>query len=90
MNPVGLLTLFRMGFFEAAHRSGGLFAPPPPLPLFKICPTYPTMMKLGTVAPYLRKTQKIYKSRDTSLEFCWHQHIFTKNQQILLHEEIQV
>ena len=31
-------------------------------------------VKLGTVIPYLRKIQKLYKSRDTSLEFCWHQH----------------
>ena len=40
----------------------------------KIRHTYPTMMKLGTVVPYLRKIQKMYKSRDTFLEFCWHQH----------------
>ena len=36
--------------------------------------THPTMMKLGTVIPYLRKIKKIYKSRDTPLQFCWHQH----------------
>ena len=34
-------------------------------PLPKICHTYPTMMKLGTVIPYLKKIQKIYESRDT-------------------------
>ena len=34
-------------------------------PLYKICRTYPIMMKLGTVVPYLEKTQKSYKSRDT-------------------------
>ena len=34
-------------------------------PLPKICHTYPAMMKLGTVIPYLKKIQKIYKSRDT-------------------------
>ena len=60
------LTLFRMGFFGAAHGWQGLFGPLLP----KICHTYRTMMKLGTVIPYLRKIQKIYKSRDTSLEFC--------------------
>ena len=54
------LTLFRMGIFRAAHP--------------KICHTYPTMMKLGTVIPYPKKIQKIYESRDTPLEFCWHQH----------------
>ena len=63
------LTLFRMGFFGAAHGwEGGLFAPPLP----KIRHTYPTMIKLGTVIPYLTKIQKMYKSRDTFLEFCWH------------------
>ena len=36
----------------------------------KICQTYPTMMKLGTVIPYLKKTQKIYESRNAPLEFC--------------------
>ena len=36
----------------------------------KICLTYPAIMKLGTVVPYLKKIQKIYKSRDTPLEFC--------------------
>ena len=38
--------------------------------LLKICHTYPTMMKLGTVIPYLKKIQKIYKSCNTPLEFC--------------------
>ena len=32
--------------------------PSPQLP--KICHTYPTMMKLGTVRPYLKKIQKMY------------------------------
>ena len=59
-------------------------------PFPKICHTYPTMMKLGTVIPYLKKFQKLYESRDTPLEFCWHQHFFTGNQQILLHQEIQI
>ena len=39
-------------------------------PLPKICHTYPSMMKLGTVIPYLRKIQKIYESRDTTPDFC--------------------
>ena len=30
--------------------------------------TYPTIMKLGTITRYLKKIQKIYKSRDTHLE----------------------
>ena len=41
------LTLFRMGFFGAAHRWGGN----------QISYTYPTMMKLGTVIHYPKKIQ---------------------------------
>ena len=55
------LTLFRMGFLGAARGWGGGA---------KIRHIYPTMMKLGTVILYLRKIQKMYKSRDTFLEFC--------------------
>ena len=55
-----------MGFLGIAHGWGG--AKRPPLP--KICHIYPTMIKLGTVIPYLEKIQKIYESRDTPLEFC--------------------
>ena len=51
-------------------------------PFPKICHTYCTMMKLDTVIPYLKKTQKINESRDTLFESCWHQHFFTGNQQI--------
>ena len=56
-----------MGIFRAAHRWGG-GAKRPPLP--KICHTYPTIMKLGTVIPYLKKIQKMYVSRDTLSDFC--------------------
>ena len=59
-----LLTLFGIGFFGAAHGWGGEGSLP------KIHDTYPAMMKLGTVLPYLRKIQKMYKSGDTSFEFC--------------------
>ena len=60
-------TLFRMGIFGAAHGWWGQKALPPHP---KICRRYPTMMKLGTVIPYLKKIQKIYKSRHTPPEFC--------------------
>ena len=74
------------GLFQGCSqmRWGGAFWPLLP----KFHHTYPAMMKLGTVIPYLRKIQKMYKSRETSLEFCWHQHFFTGNQQILLHQKI--
>ena len=38
-------------------------------PFHKICHTYPTMMKLGELIPYLKKIQKIYKLLDTPFEF---------------------
>ena len=38
--------------------------------LIKICHTYHTIMKFAVVIPYLKKIQKIYKSRDTPLAFC--------------------
>ena len=50
-----------MGLFGAAHRwgeGGGPKTPPPPPPLPKTSHSYPTMMKLGTVKPYLKKPKK--------------------------------
>ena len=38
-------------------------------PLPKIHHTYPTMMRLGTVIPYLRKIQKMYKLRNTHIDW---------------------
>ena len=43
-------------------------------PISKTCHIYPTIMRLGTVLPYLKKIQKIHKSCDIPLEFCWHLH----------------
>ena len=37
-----------------------------------------------------KEDPKIYESRDTPPDFCWHQHFFTGNQQILLYQEIQI
>ena len=69
----------------------GLFrAAPGCSPLPKICRTYPTMMKLGAVIPYLNKSRKLYEPHDTPLGFCLHQHLFTGNQQILLYQEMQI
>ena len=59
-------------------------------PLFKICHRYPTVIKLGTVIVYLKRIKSIYELRDTSLEFCWNLHFFTRNQQILLYQERQI
>ena len=54
------LTLFRMGLFGAAHGWGGDKKAP------SLNNTYPTMIKLGMLITYLKKIQKIYKSRDTT------------------------
>ena len=43
---------------------GAISSSPPP----KVCYTCPTM--IGAIIPGLEKAQKIYKSRDASLEFC--------------------
>ena len=77
------------GPFRSCLRTGGgeQKAPAPSLKSATYIHTYSTLMKLGTVIPYLRKIQEIYKSRDTPLEFCWHQHFFTRNQQILVYQE---
>ena len=37
--------------------------------LLKIFHTYPPMMEVGTVIPYLKKIQKLYESCDTTFEF---------------------
>ena len=79
--------LFRMGFFGAAHGFGGHRGKKLP-PLSIICHTHPTLMKLSTVIPYLKKIQKIDKSRDTPLDS--YQYFFTENQQFLAYQEIQV
>ena len=54
------------GLFRGCSRMGGEQKDPLP----KICHTYPTMMKLGTVRPYLEKIKKIYELRDISRKFC--------------------
>ena len=58
-----------MDFFGAAHGWGRQKGSPPP----KICHPYPSIMKLGPVLHYPKKIQKIYESRDASLEFYCHQ-----------------
>ena len=55
-----------MGFFGATHGWG---RGAKMLLLPKICHPYPAIMKLGTVIPSLMKIQKVYESRDTTLEF---------------------
>ena len=58
-------------------------------PLPKFCRTFPTMMKLGIVVPELKKTQKLYKSHDTTHTFCWHEYFFTGNHHFCLEQEIE-
>ena len=67
----------RLAFFGLLSDGGGKRWLNSPL-ITKICYTYPAMMKLNTVIPYLKKIQKIYKLQDTLLEFCWYQYFFTR------------
>ena len=48
-------------FRDCSQMVGGQKAP-----VSKICHTYPTMMKLGKIIPYLKKIKKIHDSRDTA------------------------
>ena len=55
-----------MGFFGATQGlggGGGGIKRPPSLKSV-------THMKLGTIIPYLKKIQKVHKSRGTPPEFC--------------------
>ena len=72
--------------FRGCSQMGGTFL----ALLLKIGHTYPAVIKLGIVIPYLKKIQKMHKSGDTTLDFCWHQFFFIRNQQILLHQEIYI
>ena len=77
-----LLTLFRVGLLGAAQGWGGGGGSKISRP--KICHTYPTMMKLGTVIPWLKNIQKICESLTQPLRYAdiSHQHVFTGNQEI--------
>ena len=76
-----------MGLFGDAHvwgwrQKGPLFP--------KKCHTYPTMMKLGTVVPYLKKIQQIYKYCYAHMSSAGISIFFIGNQQFLLYQEIQI
>ena len=60
------LTLFRRAFSGLITDGEGTKNAPLP----KICHGYSTMMKLGTIIPYLKKIQTKYESRGTPSEFC--------------------
>ena len=75
------------GLFRGCSRMG---KGPKKLPFPKIFHTYPKMMKLGTLLPYLKKISKMYKSNNTPLEFWWYQYCFIGSQQILLYQKMQI
>ena len=56
-----LFNFIQDGHFRECSRTGQEHKSPLP----KICHTNPTMMKLGTVIPYLKKIQEIYESCST-------------------------
>ena len=64
------IILFRMNHFGAAHWwGGGGGGGGGNCPLFKTYHTYRTMMKLGTVIPYLKKIQK--KKKKITRHITW-------------------
>ena len=77
-----------MGIFGATHvcGAGGGWK----LPFPKICHTFPTMMKLGTVVPYLKKIQKNMNHVPHTLTSADISIFFTRNQHIFLYQEIQI
>ena len=82
-----ILTLFRMGFFGAAHGWGGGKKAPTSLK------SVTHMLQWWNLAQlYLtqRRSKKYMNHVTHPLEFCWHQHFFTANQQILLYQEVQI
>ena len=82
----GILNLLTTGlFFKAAHGLGGPKMPPPQNMSYI---SYNDDTWYSYTLP--KENHKIYKSRDTPLAFCWHQHFFTENQQILLYQEIKI
>ena len=68
------LTLFRMALFVVIHR----WQRAKGFPSKNLSHILYITMKFGTVITYIKKTQNIYKSSDTSHEFLWHQHLFTE------------
>lgn len=61
-----ILALFRMNLYETAPERNEAPTPPP----LNICYTDPITMKPGTLIPYLKNVQNLYKSRDIFLKFC--------------------
>ena len=68
-----------MGLYGAPHGWGGKKAP-----LSKICYLTHHCYTLPKENP------KIIYTRNTDLQFYWHQYFFTGNQQFLLYLEIQI
>ena len=63
------IALLRMGHFWASHDRGRRWEGLKGTPSLK-SDTHPTMMKLGTVVPNLKKIKKVYETRNAPLKFC--------------------
>ena len=73
-----------MGFWRGCSQMAGAKSPLP-----KICHTYPTMMKLGTVIPYLRRIKKKMNHMTQPLSSS-EINIFSPKIKILFYQEIQM
>ena len=83
LSTSNLFNPIQMDLFRPTYWWGGPKRPP-----FLKSVTH--ILQSWNLAPYLKKTQKIYESRDIPLKFCWHQHFFIGSQQILLYQKIQI
>ena len=81
------LTLSRMGLFQGCSRIGVSKKAPPHPKIYHIF-SYNNETWHNYTLP--KEFQKMYESRDRLLEFCWHQHFFTGNQQLLSYQKIQI
>ena len=91
-NNLGLVLVnpIQDGLFRGCSRIGGGGTGAKRPPLSKICHTYPTVMKLGTLILYLNKIQKYINNVTHPLSSADISIFFIGNQQILLNQEIQI
>ena len=71
---IEILNPIKDGLFQGCLRMGGLFG----LPSLKSATQILQWWNLAVI-PYLRKFQKMCKSRDTPFGFCWDQHFYWKS-----------
>ena len=77
-----LFDLIQDGFFRGCSRMGD--------PSRKFVTHILQWWKLAQLYLTKSRSKRFFESRGTPFDFCWNQHFFTRNQQILLYQEIQI